>query len=554
MPATRTPVLIAGGSLVGLSTAVFLAAQGVPALLVERHPGTSIYARAWGVNPRTMELYRAVDLEDEIRAEERRAPGGITHRSGILRAESLAGRELGWFDVPYAHGVNETSGAVSPTGWVACPQDRLEPILRRRAEAAGATLRFGVELAGFEQDPDGVTAVLRDRTGDRQETVRTDWLVAADGNGSPARARLGIATSGIGTLVHNVAILFRADLTAVLRGRSFMHCQVLNPQVQGVLGTDGERTQLDVRYRPEAGERPEDFTEPRCVELVRAAVGVADLEVEILATLPWELGARTADRVRAGRAFLAGDAAHVMPPTGGFGANTGVQDAWDLAWKLGHVVRGLAGDALLDTYQAERLPVGRFTVDQAVARSLARFGNPAAAVQATEIVDDLIVMMGYRYRSGAVVTGSGDEDGDGHEDPRYPTGRPGTRAPHLPVAVGGRRRSSLDLVGRDVTLLTGPGGGDWMAAAAAVAVALDVPLATRRFGQDVTDLDGSWPRAYGVEPDGAVLVRPDGFIAWRATGARPDPELVLGQVVRQVLGRTGERVLPAEPQRSSSGG
>ncbi|KXK63811.1 hypothetical protein AWW66_01115 [Micromonospora rosaria] len=537
MDVEHHPVLIVGGSLVGLSTAVFLADRGIRPLLVERHADTSRYARAWGVNPRTMELYRSVGLEEAIRRAQRRLDGAA-RRSGILRAESLAGEEHGWFDAPYVHGVYEDSGAVSPTGWAPCPQDRLEPVLRARAGALGADLRFGTVLTGFDQDAGGVTATVEDRSTGVRRRVRAEYLVGCDGNTSAVRARLGVGTSGVGTMVHNVAILFAADLTPVLRGRAFMHCQVMNEEVTGVLGTDGERWQLDALYWPANGERFEDFTEQRCVALVRAAVGVPDLPVEILGRLPWELGARVADTFAVGRVFLAGDSAHVHPPTGGFGANTGVQDAHNLAWKLAATLTGAAGPGLLASYDAERRSVGSFTVDQAVARSLQRFRNPAVAdIEAVPIVDDLTVMMGYRYHSGAVVAEPDDPGppatvGDDYENPGKPTGRPGTRAAHVPVEHGDREVSLLDLLGRQFTLLHADDGQDWRTAADRAATALGVAVAVLGVGVDLLDPAGAWPAAYGVHGAGAVLVRPDGFIGWRGA----DPGRV-GDALRRILDR-----------------
>lgn len=553
-PAEHCQVLIVGGSLVGLSTAVFLADRGIRPLLVERHSDTSIYARAWGVNPRTMELYRSVGLEAQVRAAQRRLDG-TAQRSGILRAESLAGEEHEWFDAPYVHGVFEDSSAVSPTGWSPCPQDKLEPILRARAEELGADLRFSTELRDFTQDDDGVTAQLHDRRTGQTRTVRADYLVGCDGNGSFVRRHLGIGTTGVGTMVHNLAILFDADLTEAVRGRGFMHCQVMNEHVMGVLGTDGERWQLDALYFPDNGDEVDDFTEERCVELVRAAVGVPDLAVRILGRLPWELAARLADTFTAGRVFLAGDAAHVHPPTGGFGANTGVQDAHNLAWKLAYVLTGRAGTALLDTYEAERRPVSAFTVDQAVARSLQRFRNPAVAdVQAAPIVDDLTVMMGYRYRSAAVVAepgeapppaggagGYGDGYADDCDDPAKPTGRPGTRAAHVALTRDDTKLSTLDLLGPDLTLLyqvsskdqasgEHDAAGEWSAAAERVSAALGVTVTVQPIGDGTSDDGDAFGQAYGITPPAAALVRPDGFLAWRGNDPR-----TLDAVIRHVL-------------------
>lgn len=531
----RTPVLIVGGSLVGLSASLFLAWHGVPAVLIERHPDTSVHPRAKAFGIRTVELFRQVGVEEEIRAHEP-AGGMFADGSDVLRVHTLAGEEIGWY--PPTHAATWRQGEVSPGRFLVCPQDVLEPILRDRAQALGADLRFGTELVGLTQDADGVTARVHDRTTGDEQTIRADYLIAADGNGSRVRESLGIDTHGAGSFQHDVSVLFDADLSAPLRGRKFFLCYIHHPDATGVLSTDGRRWLYSMPYHPEHGQSPDAFTPQRCVELVRTAVGVPDLGVELLDIQPWSMAAWVADTMRADRVFLAGDSAHVCPPTGGFGANMGVQDAYDLAWKLAYVLRGRAGPGLLDTYEAERLPVARFTVDQAVARFAER-NKTAQRPQGTIVpeVGHLAVTIGYRYRSAALPR----EDGQDHapcEIPGPPHGRPGTRIPHVWLERDGTRISTLDLVGRDPLLLTGPAGHCWTRALPEVAADLGVRVRAHRIGGDgLTDTTGRWAHQLGLDDSGVVLVRPDGFVSWRARTSPADPHRALRHALARTLAR-----------------
>jgi hypothetical protein len=233
--------------------------------------------------------------------------------------------------------------------------------------------------------------------------------------------------------------------------------------------------------------------------------------------------------------FLAGDSAHVMPPTGGFGGNNGVQDGYDLAWKLAYVLDGRADASLLDTYDAERQPVGAFTTEQAYTRYVLRLDPSLGKDSLQPIVPEAPVELGYRHRSAAVLVDADDDVA--WEDPATPSGRPGFRAPHVPVTVNGAERSMLDLFGRDFVLLAGTEGGAWCDAARAAGDALGIDVRTYRFGTDLTGGDGALETSYGTGATGAALVRPDGFVAWRATASHADPEGELSRVLGAALGR-----------------
>ncbi|MEU7023880.1 FAD-dependent oxidoreductase [Streptomyces sp. NPDC046203] len=533
------PVLIVGGSLVGLAAAVFLAHHGVRCTLVERHPGTSVHPRAVGYYPRTAELLRQAGVEE---AAKRAATGFESHRTraGVT---SLAGEVL--FSKEELAGSDDLAD-LTPARLLLLPQDRLEPLLRARAEELGADLRFGTELLSFAEDPDGVTAVLGDGSGGTG-TFRGDYLVACDGPRSTVREALKVPRRGRGVLSRHVSIAFGADLGPVLGERRYSVVHVKNPRVTGILVHDDTLTggTLIVGYRPEDGESLDDFTDARCAELVGAAIGSPDVEVTIRSRFPWDMAEQVAEGFVHGRVLLAGDAAHVIPPTGGYGANTGIADAHNLAWKLALVVAGRAGAGLLETYDAERGPVGTYTAEQGSLQLAVRSGT-ATPEQRAAAADALTVTMGQPYRSAAVVGEPGARPLPAAVDPRTLRGEPGTRAPHTELLRGDDRISALDLYGRGFVLLAGERGGAWTAAASRAAAECGVELAAHRVvvepgtaGDELVSPGGRWAGTYGVGPEGAVLVRPDGFVGWRSHGADPagGEAATLTAVLRTVLAR-----------------
>ncbi|MEH1123026.1 FAD-dependent oxidoreductase [Micromonospora sp. CPCC 206061] len=477
----KTDVLVVGGGLVGLSSALFLARAGVDVTLVERHPATSVHPRARGVNPRTVEILRGCDPAIEEAMRDTPSARALVDNDGVLAMTSLAGEQIAELDQPYLLGLRADWSALSPARWCLCDQDELEPILRDAARRHGADVRFGTALSSWDQDDDAVYATLRVDGADR--AVRARYLIAADGVASPIRTTLGIGRTGHGTLAHYLSMYFRADLREPLRGRRFVLGYVVNDDVMGALVPvdNAERWLLHVPVDPE-DEDVLDWPRERHVELIRAAAGVPDLDPEVIAVLPWEASGTVAERMRVGRAFLAGDAAHVMPPTGAFGSNTGIQDAHNLCWKLAAVLRGDAGPALLDSYESERLPVARRTVEQAVRRSQdrPRLVRAVDSRIAAGIVPDPVVMFGYRYGAGTDA-GVFDVTGDGG---------PGTRLPHAWLEDG---RSTLDLVD--------PNGFTLLVEGAAA-----------------PSVDGVRVH-HGSPLGGAILVRPDGFVAWQGESA-----------------------------------
>ncbi|MER6116635.1 FAD-dependent monooxygenase [Streptomyces sp. NPDC001743] len=536
----HVPVLIVGGSLVGLSASLFLGRLGVEHLLVEKHAATSTHPRGRGNNVRTMEIFRRAGVEPQIRA----AASVLADNHGILQAGSLTGDDQEWLFKEIDPG-----GALarfSPSGWCLCSQNDLEPVLLDRAREQGGDLRFSTELLSFDPDGSGVGAVLKNRETGEHTTVRADYLIAADGPRSPVREQLRIGRSGAGDLFHNVSITFRSrGLAEVLGDRRFIVCYLTNPEADGaLLPVDNEREWVfHAPWQPGRGETLEDFTDERCVAHIRKAVGAPDIDVEITGKAPWHAAERVADRYARGRVFLAGDSAHEMSPTGAFGSNTGIQDAHNLAWKLAAVLRGEAGPGLLDTYEAERRPVARATSERASARS-GEHSHPGYAAPPTvgggKRGGMLNVALGYRYVDGAVL-------GIGPGRPVVPegvqlTGEPGSRAPHLWVRRAGERISTLDLYERSFVLLADAADVAWRRAAARVGERLGVRLDAFGIGTgpggDLEPEDGAdWAEAHGTSSEGAVLVRPDGFVAWRAESGVEDAEKALHEVMVALLRR-----------------
>jgi 2-polyprenyl-6-methoxyphenol hydroxylase-like FAD-dependent oxidoreductase len=541
------PVLIIGGSLVGLSAALLLRMHGIDVLTVERHAGTAINARAGHFQLRTVEILRSAGLEAAVRrkSEEQYPPDG-----GINNVESLAGREIANYFPNLNAGVDE----FSPTVRLFINQDALEPILRARAEELGARLRYGTECVSLEQDADGVTAVIRDLASGELRPVRAKYVVAADGNRSTTRGLLGIGMHGHGLLSRSITIYFRseADLGPLLRDRNQGVHYVTNSLLRGFfrldrsgnagflvvnLVGDTSRPEVIAAYPSAPWARVADgITEQRALELLRAAIGVPGIPVVIDDIATWQAEADVADRFQDGRVFLAGDAAHVVPPNGGFGGNTGVQDAHNLAWKLALTLTGVAGPGLLGTYDAERRPIGQLTVEQAFTRYVTRVAPYLGTENTQPLVDDFSMEIGYRYNSPAVVLEPGSHPL--HEHPRISKGRPGARAPHVFLDRLGTEASTLDLFGGGFVLLTRPEGRAWHDAALAAAkefgVALDAHVVG---GADLADAGDRFPEAYGISPSGAVIVRPDGFVGWRAVAAADSPEQTLRQVLQSLLCR-----------------
>ena len=485
MDAIEVPVLVVGGSLVGLSTALLLGHHGIRSVVIEHHRGTAIHPRAAQISQRTMEVFRTVGIEQIVR---RKSDEQFVQDGAIMAVETLAGKELAWFIANLNEGIRD----VSPTERVFISQSLLEPLLKSKAEELGAELRFSTDMVSFEQDASGVTAVIRRSDANSTQIVRAAYMVAADGAHSSVREKLGITMRGRGAFSNSVTIYFRANIAPLLRGRNLSVIYVNNAVLRGFFRFekpfDSGFLAINALGDPNnpITDVSTDLSGERCKEFIRVALGADDIPITVENVMPWKAEADVAEAFQRGRIFLAGDSAHVMPPNGGFGGNTGVQDAHNLAWKLAHVLKGKAGPELLATYEWERRPVAQFTVEQAYSRYVTRTAPYLGTDTIQPVENDLNVELGYCY--------GGDKL---HENPRESKGRPGTRAPHYWLEHNGERISTLDLFGRNFVLLTGPDGP------ARTGVDADV----HRIG------DSGFLNAYGMTPSGAVLVRPDGFVS-----------------------------------------
>lgn len=541
------PVLIVGGGPVGLTTSILLSHHGIQSLLVEQHSGTSIYPKARFINARSMEIFRQVGVEAALRAVE------VPATRNVVWARSLAGEELA--RRPVETMIPETVRAWSPTWGCTSTQEAFEPVLLAEAQRrAPAHLRFHTQFLTFAQGGDHIRATLLDRSSGREYQVRVRYLVGADGAHSWVREALGIGMQGEPVLTHSINILFRADLSRWVGEREINICFITNPQAAGLLLYNGhDRWRFTVFYFPERDERAEEYTAERCLQIVRAAVGVPDVPLELNGIFPWSDAALVAERFGDHRAFLAGDAEHLMAPAGGFGMSVGIQDAHNLAWKLAAVLQGWAAPALLASYGGERAPISRRIVEQMRRNALAARGADRSATTAPpaqsearprpplgrpEFFREHGLVFGATYPEGALVPDGTPPVPVANPVTDYvPTARPGSRAPHVWLQQGDRRISTLDLFGRHFVLLTGRQGQGWCEVTERMATGHQIPLQAVRIAPDGEwqDPERGWAATYGVEESGAVLVRPDGYVAWRGAHASGDPERDLGTVLATVL-------------------
>jgi 2-polyprenyl-6-methoxyphenol hydroxylase-like FAD-dependent oxidoreductase len=350
----NVPVVIAGAGPAGLVAAITLARHGVGSLLVERNPALSPLPRATGVSLRTMELLRSWGLEEQVRAGQLDLGFTTGFSTSSLASPEGVPLKVGFPDLDQA-------AAHSPTLPAAVPQDHLEPVLLGHLrELPGTEVRFGTELAAFDQDAGGVTVALRERATGAERLVRAAYLVGADGAHSRVRAGLGVAMDGPDHLAEHLTVLFEAPLAEVVGDRRYGIYFIQHPEAGGLFvpnGARGDRWLYGRTWDPRR-ERLEDYTDTRLTGLIRTAAGVADLPVRLMAKGSFSFAAQVAERYRSGRVFLVGDAAQRMTPRTGMGMNTAVAEAHDVGWKLAWARHGWAGPALLDTYEAEWRPVG----------------------------------------------------------------------------------------------------------------------------------------------------------------------------------------------------
>jgi aklavinone 12-hydroxylase len=525
----QVPVLVIGAGLAGLSAALTLSHRGVRTMLVERHSGFSRHPRARGLNVRTMELLRSMGVERELCTPEAGTFGDFT----IVHAATVLGPAI---KTIVQRGAWEVG--LSPARSTGMAQCRVEPILKHRAEQLGADIRFSTELLEIKEEPHHVRAVLHDMSAGNDYVVHAAYVIGADGHNSTTRTLLGIGTTGAGLLSNHLGIVFSADID--LPGHAIYYLRQPGFNAAFIHMDDSGESVLSVE-QGDANAPAGEYTPEQCLAFIHRALGTSECNLNRLDISNYAMSSFLADTFSTRRVHLIGDAAHTMPPIGGLGGQAAIQDGFDIGWKLDLVLREVAGDDLLKSYEAERKPVAALTVAYQTNRYFQRMrpdkieGSPAQSERA-----GVGIAFGYRYRSECILL-DGPDDDVAFDDPETLCGRPGTRAPHVQFTHEGRITNVLDLIGGDFLLVAGPAGGSWFEAAERLRREGTFPLSCLQLSADEADADAKWTARHGVSEQGAVLFRPDGFVAWRSNG-NPDAYRALVETLTVVLARSDAAV------------
>jgi 2,4-dichlorophenol 6-monooxygenase len=584
----EVPVLIVGGGGAGLTASMLLARQDVEHLLVSARPQTSDLPKAHVLNQRAMEVLDDVGVAQAI--TERGTPpdqmAATAFYAGLAGPGPESGRRLARLESWGAGGADENWRAASPWLQQNLPQIRLEPLLKARAdELSPGRVRFGHELIGLEQDGKGVRAAIRDDASGRDYVVRCQYLLGADG-GRRVAGLVGVQYEGLGVLTQTATLHVSADFSPWAPDPDVLIRWIFSPQA-GVLvvmvpmGPDrwGPRSEEWVIHLNYPVGDPRAQSDAQVEADARKALGIPDLPMKIHKVTRWSVDAVLASAFRASRVFLLGDAAHRHPPTGGLGLTSAIHDAQNLCWKLALVLGGHASPALLDTYEAERRPVDERNAQRSLENAVNHFeiaamlgvspdrtpeqnmrqlrrmwsGRPEDAAHRSAVLramraqsmefSELNVEFGYCYQSAAVVPDGSAAPASADDVRVYqPSTRPGAPLPHAWVDdEDGNRRPVKDLVapGRFL-LIAGEDGHAWCDAARQLAAEAGVPLDAVRIGHldgDYHDPRCSWLRHRQIAASGAILVRPDRFIAWRCAAGGGDPRAALADALSQILAR-----------------
>ena len=577
-----TDVLIIGTGPAGGSMAALLSSYGIPNMLVNRYRWLAPTPRAHITNQRTMEVLR--DLGPEIETEAYRDATPKELMGENVFCTSLAGEELGriksWGTAPESAAAHERA---SPTLMNDFPQTLMEPLLFKTACARGTEARMSTEYQSHVQDSDGVTTTLLDRLSGKTVTVRSRYLVGADGGNSRVANTEDLQFEGTMGKAGSINLLFKADLTRFVAHRPSVLYWILQPGSDvggigmGVVRMIKPWTEWLAIWGYDIEHGPPDLDDPAAKSIIRALVGDEDLPIEIKSISTWTVNDMYATILSRGRVFCVGDAIHRHPPSNGLGSNTSIQDSFNLAWKMAHVLKGSAAPELLDTYQSERAPIAKQIVTRAN-QSINDYGSifgalgllettdpetmkanmdgrcaatPSAERQRADVrkaiahkryeYDTHGVEMNQRYQSAAVKC-DGTSPPAFDRDPELffqPTTHPGARLPHSWLFdEQGRRVSTLDLCGHGrFTILTGIGGKAWIDAARQIGPALKIGIETHLVGprSQWRDYSGDWADLNEITDAGIILVRPDHHIAWRSKTMLADPVARLREAVEQVL-------------------
>ena len=579
-----TDVLVVGSGPAGASAALFLASAATRVMVVTKYSRLSDTPRAHITNQRTMEALRDMGVDSALMRE-----GTAWEFMGNTTfCTSLSGEELG--RIP-SWGTDTARRAryelQSPSTMLDAPQTIAEPIIVQAAQARGAVIRFDTEYLSHQQDDDGVTTTVKDRLTGETRTIRSRYLIGADGARSQVAEDLKLPFEGPGAVGGSMSIVFEADLSHLVAHRPAVLYWMLQPGADregvglGVLRMIKPWTEWMLMWGYEAAAGAPDLSDEFIRELAVMLVGSDDFEMRIKSASPWTVNHHYATTIARGRVFCAGDAVHRHPPTNGLGSNTSIQDVYNLAWKLSHVVAGIASPSLLESYNEERAPIARQIVERAN-QSIVDTGRIIQALELEDASDasrldeqlelrkapgpdgerirkqlrEAIAYKQYefdahgvehnhRYTSSAVVS-------DGSPEPEFlldrelfaqPTTWPGAKVPHTwVVAPGGQQRSTLDLVGKGrFAVVTGIGGEAWERAAATVGTEFGIEITRISIGPGKPHEDpyGTWADLREIGDSGVLLLRPDLHVAARAHTAPGNDEAAeawLRECLSAVLG------------------
>ncbi|WP_043830139.1 FAD-dependent oxidoreductase [Muricoccus aerilatus] len=577
----ETDVLIVGSGPAGSSAALMLSSYGIPNVLVTKYRWLADTPRAHITNQRTMEILRDLGVEEEVKA----LATPQEWMGNTVFCTSLAGEELGRIRTWGTHPRRKADyDQASPSAMCDMPQHLMEPILFGNACARGTRARFDTEYLSLTQDAEGVTATVRDRLGGEEYQIRAKYLIGADGGRSKVAEDIALPMEGRMGVAGSMNIVFKADLSRYVAHRPSVLYWVLQPGSNiGGIGMGLVRmvrpwNEWLIVWGYDINQPPPEVSDALAKEVAHKLIGDETVPIEITSTSVWTVNNMFATRYAKGRVFCMGDAVHRHPPSNGLGSNTSIQDAYNLAWKLALVLKGQADPSLLDTYDAERAPIGRQIVTRAN-KSIEEFGpifgalgllddrgfaqmranmearkaaTPEAAAQRETLRQAIAfkdyefnahgVEMNQRYASAAVVPDGTPEPAWERDAELYyhPTTWPGARLPHVWLGQGGRQVSTLDLAGKGrFSLFTGINGGAWQREVEQLVGETGLPIEVFIIGpgQAYEDLFGDWATIRGIDEDGCVLVRPDMHVAWRAQDAGQVGGL--GDALRAVLGRAG---------------
>ena len=582
----EVPVLIVGAGGAGLTASMLLSDLGVESLTVSNAPGTSVLPKAHVLQQRSMEIYRKAGAADDIYAAGTppQNMAATAWYAGLVGEDPNYGRVIAKQENWGAGGADPEWLIASPCRQTNLPQIRLEPILRKHAESkAPGSIRFGHELLEFTQDDDGVSATVRVNETGEQYTVRAKYLLGADG-GRTVGQQVGIELEGMRNILYSVSVHFSADLSkwstdpdVLIRWMWPPHVGLLAllvPMGPDNWGPNSEEWVFHLNY---AADDKRIFDDEAMIADMLRVLGIPDLNPNVHLITRWSFEALVAPKFRAGRVFLLGDAAHKHGPTGGLGLNTAIQDSQNIAWKIAAVLNGTATDALLDTYEAERQPVAARNVQRSTENAMhhmaigAALGmDPTAGEEANwaqlrrmwsdapedadyrrQVYEALAFQSqefnehnteyGYRYTSSAVISDGTEPPANVDEVRIYqPSTYPGGPVPHAFLTdQNGQHIALTDLIEPgSFLLISGEAGDQWVDAAASVSAKRGVPVRGIRIGHvagDFRDHRLSWLRRREVSAEGAVLVRPDGVVAWRSSEMVSSPEATLQDVLSRVL-------------------